>query len=50
MTNLNSILHSALCTLHSPPLALSWPVRMEFMPGYYEGKPVPMVYIEPWLE
>ena len=24
--------------------------RMEFMPGYYEGKPVPMAYIEPWLE
>lgn len=24
--------------------------RMEFMPGYYEGKPVPMAYVEPWLE
>ena len=24
--------------------------RMEFMPGYHEGKPVPMAYVEPWLE
>jgi hypothetical protein len=21
--------------------------RMEFMPGYFEGKPVPMFYVEP---
>ncbi len=24
--------------------------RMEFMPGYHDGKPVPMAYVEPWLE
>jgi len=24
--------------------------RMEFMPGYFEGKPVPMSYVEPWFD
>ena len=24
--------------------------RMEFMPGYFEGNPVPMFYVEPVLE